>query len=164
MRGRRWRASCCSRSCWRPPPAPSSSFHQLDNELVLGVLGVLAMAGIFFVVSALIGFIEIMPQAAGSDERPLLPRFIPTARSSPTRADVLRQCAPMARSPARGVTRRCRRSKLCRRATATPPKPSIALTNGLHEAREGAEEALGVQKAPALPRGGQQFRRALVIG
>ena len=42
--------------------------NQLDNELVLGVLGVLAMAGIFFVVSALIGFIEIMPQAAGSDD------------------------------------------------------------------------------------------------
>src|SRR5690606_12942441 len=42
--------------------------NQLDNELVLGVLGVLAMAGIFFVVSALIGFIEVMPQAARSDE------------------------------------------------------------------------------------------------
>ena len=42
--------------------------NQLDNELVLGVLGVLAMAGIFFVVSALIGFIEVMPQAARSDD------------------------------------------------------------------------------------------------
>ncbi len=36
---------------------------QLENEIVLGVLGVLAMVGIFFLVSAFIGFIEIMPQS-----------------------------------------------------------------------------------------------------
>jgi two-component system cell cycle sensor histidine kinase/response regulator CckA len=35
---------------------------QLDNEIVLGILGVLAMAGIFFLVSAVIGFVEVMPQ------------------------------------------------------------------------------------------------------
>jgi len=34
---------------------------QLDNEIVLGILGVLAMAGIFFLASALIGFVEVMP-------------------------------------------------------------------------------------------------------
>ncbi|MBO9194420.1 response regulator [Rhizobium sp. 16-449-1b] len=34
----------------------------LDNEMVLGVLGVLAMVGIFFLVSSIIGFIEVMPQ------------------------------------------------------------------------------------------------------
>ncbi|MBB3399280.1 MULTISPECIES: PAS domain-containing sensor histidine kinase [unclassified Rhizobium] len=34
----------------------------LDNEMVLGVLGVLAMVGIFFLVSSVIGFIEVMPQ------------------------------------------------------------------------------------------------------
>jgi two-component system cell cycle sensor histidine kinase/response regulator CckA len=36
---------------------------QLDNEIVLGVLGVLAMLGIFFLVSSIIGFVEVMPQA-----------------------------------------------------------------------------------------------------
>jgi two-component system cell cycle sensor histidine kinase/response regulator CckA len=36
--------------------------NDLDNEIVLGILGVLAMAGIFFVVSAVIGFVEVMPQ------------------------------------------------------------------------------------------------------
>lgn len=36
---------------------------QLENQIVLGVLGVLAMVGIFFLVSAFIGFIEIMPQS-----------------------------------------------------------------------------------------------------
>ena len=33
--------------------------NDLENELVLGILGVLAMAGIFFIVSAVIGFVEI---------------------------------------------------------------------------------------------------------
>ncbi|MEN9895154.1 MAG: hypothetical protein RIR97_1006 [Pseudomonadota bacterium] len=37
--------------------------NQLDNEIVLGVLGILAMVGIFFLVSALIGFIEVLPQS-----------------------------------------------------------------------------------------------------
>ncbi|KQV27708.1 histidine kinase [Rhizobium sp. Root1203] len=36
--------------------------NSLDNEMVLGVLGVLAMVGIFFLVSSIIGFIEVMPQ------------------------------------------------------------------------------------------------------
>jgi two-component system cell cycle sensor histidine kinase/response regulator CckA len=35
---------------------------QLENEMVLGVLGVLAMAGIFFLVSSIVGFVEVMPQ------------------------------------------------------------------------------------------------------
>jgi len=36
---------------------------QLDNQVVLGVLGILAMMGIFFIVSAVIGFVEVMPQS-----------------------------------------------------------------------------------------------------
>jgi len=35
----------------------------LDNEVVLGVLGIFAMMGIFFLVSAIIGFVEVMPQS-----------------------------------------------------------------------------------------------------
>jgi len=41
--------------------------HALDNEVVLGLLGILAMVGIFFLVSSIIGFIEVMPQSR-SDE------------------------------------------------------------------------------------------------
>ncbi|OLP53910.1 hybrid sensor histidine kinase/response regulator [Rhizobium rhizosphaerae] len=37
--------------------------NQLDSEIVLGILGVLAMVGIFFLVSSAIGFIEVMPQS-----------------------------------------------------------------------------------------------------
>jgi two-component system cell cycle sensor histidine kinase/response regulator CckA len=39
----------------------------LDNEVVLGLLGILAMVGIFFIVSSLIGLVEVMPQSQ-SDE------------------------------------------------------------------------------------------------
>jgi two-component system cell cycle sensor histidine kinase/response regulator CckA len=37
--------------------------HALDNQVVLGLLGILAMVGIFFVVSSLIGLVEVMPQS-----------------------------------------------------------------------------------------------------
>ena len=36
---------------------------QLENEIVLGVLGILSMVGIFFLVSVIIGFVEVMPQS-----------------------------------------------------------------------------------------------------
>ncbi|MFB9952583.1 cell cycle histidine kinase CckA [Rhizobium puerariae] len=41
--------------------------HALTNEVVLGLLGILAMVGIFFLVSSLIGLVEVMPQSR-SDE------------------------------------------------------------------------------------------------
>ncbi len=41
--------------------------HALDNEVVLGLLGILAMVGIFFVVSSLIGLVEVMPQSRSDD-------------------------------------------------------------------------------------------------
>lgn len=37
--------------------------QSLDNEIVLGILGILAMVGIFFLVSSVIGFVEVMPQS-----------------------------------------------------------------------------------------------------
>ncbi|QLF70699.1 response regulator [Peteryoungia desertarenae] len=40
---------------------------QLDNEIVLGILGILAMMGIFFIVSSIIGFVEVMPQSQSDD-------------------------------------------------------------------------------------------------
>ncbi|MBB4141983.1 cell cycle histidine kinase CckA [Rhizobium rhizoryzae] len=39
----------------------------MNNEFVLGVLGILAMVGIFFIVSSIIGLVEVMPQSR-SDE------------------------------------------------------------------------------------------------
>jgi two-component system cell cycle sensor histidine kinase/response regulator CckA len=37
--------------------------NALDNQVVLGLLGILAMVGIFFLVSSLIGLVEVMPQS-----------------------------------------------------------------------------------------------------
>ncbi len=65
----------------RPPRLLSSSRTQLDNEIVLGVLGVLAMVGIFFLVSSVIGFIEVMPQSQSDSLARVVPRTaIRTAR------------------------------------------------------------------------------------
>ncbi|TWF49696.1 cell cycle histidine kinase CckA [Neorhizobium alkalisoli] len=41
--------------------------NALDNEVVLGLLGILAMVGIFFIVSSLIGLVEVMPQSRSDD-------------------------------------------------------------------------------------------------
>ena len=46
---------------------------RLDNQAVLGLLGILAMMGIFFLVSAVIGFIQVMP---GSHTDPLARAFL----------------------------------------------------------------------------------------
>ncbi|WP_339758793.1 response regulator [uncultured Hoeflea sp.] len=48
---------------------------QLNNELMLGILGVLAVVGIFFLVSTVIGFVDIMPKTTAD---PLARAFIDT--------------------------------------------------------------------------------------
>ncbi|MGJ8570728.1 MAG: cell cycle histidine kinase CckA [Hoeflea sp.] len=48
---------------------------QLHNELMLGILGVLAVVGIFFLVSTVIGFVDIMPKTTAD---PLARAFIDT--------------------------------------------------------------------------------------
>jgi len=49
--------------------------ERLNNELMLGVLGVFAVVGIFFLVSTVIGFVEVMPKAQSD---PLARAFIDT--------------------------------------------------------------------------------------
>jgi two-component system, cell cycle sensor histidine kinase and response regulator CckA len=122
--------------------------NQLDNELVLGVLGVLAMAGIFFVVSALIGFIEIMPQAAGSDD--LARAFLDSHPDGTVVTDrkgriVYANAAYGALTGAAGTSEvQTLETLLSRNRDAT--EAVYRLTNGLHEGKEGAEE-FRVQKA-----------------
>lgn len=48
---------------------------KLDNELMLALLGVLAVVGIFFLVSTVIGFVAVMPKAQSD---PLARAFIDT--------------------------------------------------------------------------------------
>ena len=55
---------------------------QLESEIVLGVLGILSMVGIFFLVSVVIGFVEVMPQSRSDVlARGFLETAIPMARS-----------------------------------------------------------------------------------
>lgn len=48
---------------------------KLNNELMLGILGVLAVVGIFFLVSTVIGFVDIMPKTTAD---PLARAFVDT--------------------------------------------------------------------------------------
>lgn len=48
---------------------------KLNNEVMLGILGVLAVVGIFFMVSTVIGFVDIMPKTTAD---PLARAFIDT--------------------------------------------------------------------------------------
>ena len=116
--------------------------NQLDNELVLGVLGVLAMAGIFFVVSALIGFVEFMPQAAPSDD--LSRSFLDSHPDGTVVTDrkgriVYANAAYGALTGAAGAAEiQTLETLLSRNRDAT--EAVYRLTNGLHEGKEGAEE------------------------
>ena len=116
--------------------------NQLDNEIVLGVLGVLAMAGIFFVVSALIGFVEITPQSARSDE--LARAFLDSHPDGTLITDrkgriVYANAAYGALTGASGEAEvQTLETLLSRNRDST--EAVYRLTNGLHEGKEGAEE------------------------
>jgi two-component system cell cycle sensor histidine kinase/response regulator CckA len=128
--------------------------NQLDNELVLGILGVLAMAGIFFVVSALIGFIEIMPQSARSDE--LSSAFLDSHPDGTLITDrkgrvLYANSAYGALTGAASDTEvQTLEALLSRNRDST--EAVYRLTNGLHEGKEGAEE-FRLQKALNPPIG-----------
>ncbi|MBX9455766.1 MAG: response regulator [Rhizobium sp.] len=113
----------------------------LDNEIVLGILGVLAMAGIFFVVSAIIGFVEVMPQ----NRADLIPRAFMDGHPDGTivtdrKGRVIYANAAYARltgsaSPAEILTLE---TLLSRNREST--EALYRLTNGLMEGKTGHEE------------------------
>ncbi|HVK90827.1 MAG TPA: response regulator [Mycoplana sp.] len=115
--------------------------HQLDNEIVLGILGVLAMVGIFFFVSAMIGFIEIMPHSRPDE---LARAFVDTQPEGTLITDRKGRIvyANAAYGALTGATRESEAQTLealfsrDREAAETVYR----LTNGLHEGKEGAEE------------------------
>jgi two-component system cell cycle sensor histidine kinase/response regulator CckA len=115
--------------------------NQLDNEIVLGVLGVLAMVGIFFFVSALIGFIEIMPQSQSDD---LARAFLDSHPDGTLITDrkgriVFANAAYGTLTGANTETEaQTLEALLSRNREAT--EAIYRLTNGLHEGKEGAEE------------------------
>lgn len=113
----------------------------LNNELVLGLLGILAMVGIFFLVSSAIGFIEVMPQSR-SDElaRSFLASHPDGILVTDSRGRIVYANAAYGRLI--GATKS---------SSVQPLEPLLSrnresnealyrLTNGLREGREGHEE------------------------
>ncbi len=115
--------------------------NQLENEFVLGLLGVLAMVGIFFFVSAMIGFIEIMPQSRPDE---LARTFVDSQPEGTLITDRKGRIvyANAAYGALTGATRESEAQTLetlfSRDREAT--ESVYRLTNGLHEGKEGAEE------------------------
>lgn len=115
--------------------------HQLENEFVLGILGVLAMVGIFFFVSAMIGFIEIMPQSRPDE---LARTFIDSQPDGTLITDRKGRIvyANAAYGALTGAAQESEAQTLetlfSRDREAT--ESVYRLTNGLHEGKEGSEE------------------------
>ncbi len=115
--------------------------NHLNNEVVLGVLGVLAMVGIFFLVSSVIGFVQVMP---GSEPDELARRFISSHPDGIIITDeagriVFANAAYGKLTGARKATEvRTLEAMLSRNREAT--EVLYRLTNGLREGREGHEE------------------------
>lgn len=114
---------------------------QLENEIVLGILGVLAMTGIFFLVSAVIGFVEVMPQSRSDS---LARNFLASLPEGTliTDADARVIYANAAYGRMTGATKATEVQAL--EALLSRYRESsealYRLTNGLREGREGYEE------------------------
>ncbi|MFB2552112.1 cell cycle histidine kinase CckA [Ensifer soli] len=114
---------------------------QLESEVVLGILGVLAMAGIFFLVSSVIGFIEVMPQSRPDD---LGRAFLDSHADGMLVTDrkgriVYANAAYGALTGAAGAAEvQSLEAVLSRNREAT--EAVYRLTNGLHEGKGGSEE------------------------
>ncbi|OJF93496.1 hybrid sensor histidine kinase/response regulator [Pararhizobium antarcticum] len=114
---------------------------QLENEIVLGILGILAMVGIFFLVSSIIGFIEVMPQSRPDD---LARAFLDAHEDGTLVTDRKGRIiyANAAYGALTGATKATEiqslETILSRNREAT--EAIYRLTNGLHEGKAGHEE------------------------
>ncbi len=114
---------------------------QLENEIGLGVLGVLAMVGIFFLVSSVIGFIEVMPQSRSDDlARAFLDGLEDGAVVTDRKGRIVYANAAYARltGASKATEVQPLETILSRNREAT--EAIYRLTNGLREGRKGAEE------------------------
>ncbi len=113
----------------------------LNNEVVLGLLGVLAMVGIFFLVSSAIGFIEVMPQSR-SDElaRSFLASHPDGIVVTDSRGRIVYANAAYGRliGASKGSNVQPLEPLLSRNRESN--EALYRLTNGLREGREGHEE------------------------
>lgn len=115
--------------------------NELDNEIVLGILGVLAMVGIFFLVSSVIGFIEVMPQSRPDE---LARAFLDAHEDGTIVTDrkgriIYANAAYGALTGAKNAAGiQSLETILSRNREAT--EAIYRLTNGLHEGKQGHEE------------------------
>lgn len=115
--------------------------NQLENEIVLGILGVLAMVGIFFLVSSVIGFIEVMPQSRPDE---LARAFLDGHEDGTIVTDrkgriIYANAAYGALTGAKSAAGiQSLETILSRNREAT--EAIYRLTNGLHEGKQGHEE------------------------
>ncbi|MBK5569483.1 PAS domain-containing protein, partial [Ensifer sp. SSB1] len=115
--------------------------NEMDNEIVLGILGVLAMVGIFFLVSSVIGFIEVMPQSRPDE---LARAFLDAHEDGTIVTDrkgriIYANAAYGALTGAKSAAGiQSLETILSRNREAT--EAIYRLTNGLHEGKQGHEE------------------------
>ncbi|HEV7435045.1 MAG TPA: ATP-binding protein [Pseudorhizobium sp.] len=115
--------------------------HVLDNELVLGLLGVLAMVGIFFLVSSAIGFVEVMPQSQ-SDElaRSFLASHPDGILVTDSRGRIIYANAAYGRLIGANKSSNVQPLEPLLSRNRESNEALYRLTNGLREGREGHEE------------------------
>ncbi|OCP03447.1 MULTISPECIES: PAS domain-containing sensor histidine kinase [unclassified Ensifer] len=115
--------------------------NEMENEIVLGILGVLAMVGIFFLVSSVIGFIEVMPQSRPDE---LARAFLDAHEDGTIVTDrkgriIYANAAYGALTGAKNAAGiQSLETILSRNREAT--EAIYRLTNGLHEGKQGHEE------------------------
>ncbi len=113
----------------------------LDNEVVLGLLGILAMVGIFFIVSSLIGLVEVMPQSR-SDElaRSFLANHPDGIIVTDEKGRVVYANAAYGRMTGATSARGVQSLEALLSRTRESTEALYRLTAGLREGREGHEE------------------------
>ena len=113
----------------------------LDNELVLGALGVLAMVGIFFLVSSIIGFVEVMPQSkSDSLGRSFLDSHPDGTLVTDDKGRVLYANAAYGRMTGATKATEVQALETLLSRNRESNEALYRLTNGLREGREGHEE------------------------
>lgn len=115
--------------------------HALDNELVLGLLGILAMVGIFFLVSSIIGLVEVMPQSR-SDElaRGFLANHPDGILITDTKGRILYANAAYGRMTGATKASNVQSLEALLSKTRESTEALYRLTTALREGREGHEE------------------------
>ena len=113
----------------------------LDNEVVLGLLGILAMVGIFFIVSSLIGLVEVMPQSR-SDElaRSFLANHPDGIIVTDAKGRIVYANAAYGRMTGASNSRNVQSLETLLSKTRESTEALYRLTAALREGREGREE------------------------